>query len=191
MSVNPSEMIIEAITGHLKSAGGVQIYTEVLPTQFLAAGDRMRHLIERFEPEAVIGLGVAAEAASIRLERVALNLDDSDVADNAGDTASGRLVVSDGPVAYWSTLPLDPMLKVLRAHRIPADISNHAGTYVCNHVFYVARHEIETLRGRAKCGFIHVPLLSEQGPNRGLPLAKMIEAIGLCLGVIQDSQEMV
>jgi pyroglutamyl-peptidase len=70
-------------------------------------------------------------------------------------------------------------------------VSYHAGTYVCNHVFYAARHEIELLGSNAKCGFIHVPWLPEQvDVSRSiegcLPLNVMLEAIDCCIEVVQE-----
>ena len=97
-----------------------------------------------------------------------------------------------GPIGYWSTLPLDAMLQALKERDIPAIISNHAGAYVCNHVFYTARREIERLGWETPCGFIHVPLMTEQGvtppaPGASLPLATMVDAVECCLSVLDDT----
>jgi pyroglutamyl-peptidase len=84
------------------------------------------------------------------------------------------------------------MLSSLKSRDIPSIISNHAGAYVCNHVFYTARHEIERLGAGIPCGFIHVPLMAEQDatPLPGgavLPLATLIEAVACCLGVLDHA----
>src|SRR5947199_236944 len=76
--------------------------------------------------------------------------------------ATGRLIDPDGPIGYWSTLPIDEMLMALKGRDIPSIITNHAGAYVCNHVFYTARREIERLGRDLPSGFIHVPLMTEQ-----------------------------
>ena len=189
LAVNPSQAIVEALARTASTSSGIELMTEILPTEFRAAGDRIVALIRELQPEAVVSLGLAASASAIRLERVALNLNDSARPDNGGDLATGRLIDPDGPIGYWSTLPLDDMLAALKGREIPAIISNHAGAYVCNHVFYTARRELEQLGRETPCGFIRVPLLSEQAvsppaPGASLPLATMVEAVACCLGVL-------
>jgi len=108
--------------------------------------------------------------------------------DNAVVSRTGQKIVPDGPLAYQSTLPLLQMREALRQRGIPAIISNHAGNYVCNHVFYLARHEVERLGNGSLCGFIHVPQISENTgagalPMFGLALDVMMEAVEGCLKV--------
>ena len=186
LDCNPSQLIVEHIAEGT-SANGDGLVTEVLPTEFAAAGERIRELIHSLHPEAVVCLGVAAARSTIGLERVALNIDDAELPDNAGDLAAGRLIVPGGPAAYWSTLPLPAMRDALAARGFPVAISNHAGTFVCNHVFYVARHELA--QSNTPCGLIHVPLMAEQresatGSTGRLPLADLIAAVDCCLEVI-------
>ena len=187
--VNPSQAIVEALAQRAPETRRARIVTEILPCEFRAAGDRIRTLIRELRPDAVVSVGLAASAAAIRLERFALNLNDSARPDNGGDLATGRPIDPDGPIGYWSTLPLAEMLGAVKARDIPAIISNHAGAYVCNHVFYTARREIERLGADIASGFVHVPLLTEQAaslPAGGatLPLATMIEAVECCLDVL-------
>lgn len=182
LEVNPSELIVEAI------AGRTGVVSEVLPTEYRRAGDRVCELIGQLKPEAFVGLGVAMGAPALRLERVALNLDDSSEPDNAGEIARGRSIEAQGPAAYWSSLPLPRMFEVLEALGIPAVISNHAGTFLCNHVFYVARHQVEQLGIPCQCGFIHVPAISVEiagDADGGMPLARMVEGIECCLDVLR------
>ena len=187
---NPSELVVRQIAERARAEGRRDLVSEVLPTQYAAAGKRIRQLIRRARPRAVLCLGVAESRTGLSLERVALNLDDSGLPDNAGRRRSGRAILRNGPPAYWSTLPLERLRKKLAKQGIPVGISNHAGTFVCNHVFYVARHETERLAGRPPCGLIHVPLLSErrekrQGKSQGLPLGTMVEAVECCLAVLR------
>ena len=191
LAVNPSQAVVEALAHRSSGRHGIELVTEILPTEFRAASDRIVTLIRELRPDAVVSLGLAFSASAIRLERHALNLNDSARPDNGGDLATGRLIDPDGPIGYWSTLPLDAMFRALKERDIPAIISNHAGAYVCNHVFYTARHEIERLGWETPCGFIHLPLMSEQGvspPPGGasLPLATMLEAVECCLGVLDN-----
>jgi pyroglutamyl-peptidase len=131
---------------------------------------------------------VAAARGKISLERIALNLDDESSPDNAGLVRSGRPIVRSGPVAYRSTLPLESMRRALDRRGFGAAISNHAGTYVCNHVFYVARHEIERMGSHASCGLIHVPAIRARGKNskaHGMPLSRMVAAVECCIDILQ------
>ena len=187
VQVNPSEQIVRRIAARARSRGDADLFAEVLPTEFRAAGRRIRQLIRAIRPAAVLCLGVAPSRNKISLERVALNLDDDPLPDNAVRVRLGRPIGRDGPVAYWSTLPLARLRKALDRQGIPVSISNHAGAFVCNHVFYVARHEVERMRNRTRCGFLHVPPLYERGKNtkvRGMTLRKMVEAVEGCLGVL-------
>ena len=191
LAVNPSQIVVESMAARAKAASVSEIRTAVLPTEFEGARRKILRLITDIRPELIISLGVDTNSGSIRLERVALNLDDSDAADNAGNTAAANLIVADGPLAYWSTLPLEQMRSVLAEHNIPVSISNHAGTYVCNHVFYSARHEAELLGSNTRCGFVHIPLMSEQleaceAEVPSLPLALMLEAMDCCLDVLTE-----
>jgi pyroglutamyl-peptidase len=180
VAVNPSQVIVEAIAAR----GLPNVITAVLPVTFGAAGDCIRSLIGAHEPDAVICLGVASSRTAINLERVALNVNDAPLADNAGVLASGEPIAADGPVGYWSTLPLKGMLGALAARDIPAVISNNAGAYVCNHVFYAARHALEQSGRAIPCGFIHVPPITQDKDAPGLPLAVMVEAVMVCLEVV-------
>lgn len=185
VAVNPSQLIIEAVAARHPVS---HLVTAVLPVEYAAAGRWIVDLIHSYQPEAVVCLGIAQNRKAINLERVALNLNDAAIPDNAGDLATGRLIDPAGPPAYWSNLPLDTMLAALQARGIPAAISNHAGAYVCNHVFYVARRELERMGSGAACGFIHVPPLSEPADHSdGLPLAIMMDAVECCLEILETT----
>jgi len=186
--VNPSEQIVRRIAAQARARGDDGLVADVLPTEFAAADKRIRRLIRKFRPAAVLCLGVAPQRDKISLERVALNLDDDSLPDNAGRRRAGRRIVPRGPAAYWSTLPLERFRKQLVRRKIPVSYSNHAGTFLCNHIFYVARHEIEHLGNSAPCGFLHVPPAlrrSKQAKQRGIPLSTMVEAVECCLAVLR------
>ena len=190
--VNPSEQIVLHIGRRMEEEArghrAFELRAEVLPTEFVAADRRIRQLIREFRPDAVLCLGVAPQRDRISLERIALNLDDDSLPDNTGRCRAGQRIAPQGPAAYWSTLPLERFRRQLERRGIPVSYSNHAGTYLCNHVFYVARHEMEKMGSGAPCGFVHVPPLQEKtkrkGP-RGLALSTMVEAIECCLEVLR------
>jgi len=103
------------------------------------------------------------------LERVAINVADGRIPYNCGTQPVDRPVVEDGPVAYWSRLPLRRILKALRDSGIPSVISNSAGTFGCNHIFYELMHHLEEEELDIPAGFIHVPSLPEQVADKGTP----------------------
>jgi pyroglutamyl-peptidase len=124
------------------------------------------------------------------LERVALNLDDSEFPDNRGDIRIGQPIQINGPPAYWSTLPLPQLMAALFACGVPAGISNHAGTFVCNHVFYRSCYEIQQMGLNTRCGLVHVPLMAEQaevrsGSGPSLPIESMVRAVECCLMALE------
>jgi pyroglutamyl-peptidase len=175
--VNSSTAVVHAL------ASSDRLITRILPTVYAESGRIMRQLIRDEGPEAVLCLGLGAGMPSILLERVAVNLNDDACGDNAGDCARARVIAPDGPRSYASTLPLAEMHGALSEKGIPVAWSDSAGTYVCNHVFYTARHAIEE-NGRAMpCGFVHLPHAGE----RGLPLATLVDAVRTCLDVIERS----
>ncbi len=182
-ATNPSQEIVTALAERTSSAVGrpFQLHTTILPTEYDRAASRITSLIEESSPDAIVCLGVASKADGICLERVALNLNDAELADNAGETRTAQPIMPGAPMAYLSTLPLAAMLQELRGARFPASISNHAGTYVCNHVFYTARHTIEKKQATTPCGFIHVPVVDE---GKGLTVPQLTDAIEVTLQVM-------
>src|SRR5262245_33280526 len=139
VDVNPSQLVVE----YFARRGEPGIVAEVLPTEYAAAGRRIRSLVREHRPDVVLSLGVAQSRFAMCLERVALNLNDCETPDNAGIVATARPIVAGAPLAYYSSLPLDAMLAALRGVNVPSAITNHAGTFVCNHVYYSAQHEVE------------------------------------------------
>jgi pyroglutamyl-peptidase len=180
---NPSQQLVR----HIAACGRFpQVVTEVLLTEYAASALRIQTLLLEYRPRAVLCLGVAQMRREIHLERVALNLDDATLPDNAGDLATGRPIDPDGPAAYWSTFPLEAMQQQVAGRGIPVAISNHAGTFVCNHVFYTARHTLQQHGLTTPCGFIHVPAVRDPAdPNSiGLSFEQMTEAIEVCLSYL-------
>jgi pyroglutamyl-peptidase len=114
------------------------------------------------DPAVVIALGQAASRSAVSLERIAINIDDYRLPDNDGVAPVDAPIVPGGPPAYWSTLPLRAILERVRAAAIPCGLSNTAGTYLCNHVFYVMMDQLAHEGGRRIGGFVHVPLTHAQ-----------------------------
>lgn len=187
--VNPSEQIVRRLGERARQDRKYDLVAKVLPTEYAAATQEIRRLIRAARPDAILCLGVASRRKMISLERVALNLDDDPQPDNAGVVRRGRKIARAGPAAFWSTLPLDALKKTLEKRGVPVQLSNHAGTFLCNHVFYVARHEVARSRRKIPCGFLHVPGMQGRGgkSKRGRSLRAMVQAVECCLKVLRKT----
>jgi pyroglutamyl-peptidase len=141
---NPSAEVAEALHGH--TVGHDTVQSAVLPVHHARAAALVADLVRDAAPRAIVHLGLAGGRARIALERVAVNVMDFEIADNAGYRATGEVCVPDGPAAYFSTLPLEAMLEALTAAGVPAYLSSTAGTYLCNQTFYTTRHHLASHR---------------------------------------------
>ena len=166
-SLNPSWLAAEALHG--ETIAGRRIVAVQLPTSFARGPRALRAAIRRHAPELIVCVGQAGGRAQISLERVAINIDDARIADNDGAQPVDTPIVRGGPAAYFSTLPIKTMFAALREADIPAEISQTAGTFVCNRVFYALMHalaEDANLRVGIRGGFVHIPYLPEQAAAR-------------------------
>lgn len=165
--VNPSWEVARALDGW--DGGGATVRAVQLPCVFGLAVERLDQALARWQPRLVVGLGLAAGRSEWTPERVAINCDDARIPDNAGRQPVDQAVVQGGPAAYFSTLPVKAIVQSLRAAGLPASVSNTAGTFVCNHVFYALMHRLAERPG-VRGGFVHVPALPEQAARHpGLP----------------------
>ncbi|MCF4097670.1 pyroglutamyl-peptidase I [Maritalea mediterranea] len=177
---NPAQQLARALDGETHESD--RIVSGILPVARYGAINAMQQLIDEHQPQMVVALGVAAGREGITPEKVAINFDDYRIADNQGNQPMGEPVVENGPNAYFSTLPINLMVKEM-AHLVPAGISFSAGTFVCNHLMYGLMHHCAQHRPSMRAGFIHVPQATENLPPEGagdlphLPLAQMIEAL--------------
>lgn len=175
--VNPSQRLVALLASD--PPPGVDLTTLLLPVLGGVAPRRLLQAIRRSRPQAIVMLGESGLASGLTLERVALNLRDYRIADNAGRTVRERPVVSGGPAAYFSTLPLLSMQTTAKSAGVPAVLSTSAGTFLCNEVMYAALHALRD--SGTPCGFIHVPRLPEQVlGERGAPsMDATLAAIGV------------
>jgi pyroglutamyl-peptidase len=177
--INPSAEVARSLDG--TPVGGVPVAGVVLPCVFGGALAALRAALAAHRPQLVIALGLAGGRSAISLERIAINVDDARIADNADAQPIDRPIVARGPAAYFSTLPIKSMAAALQAAGWPAEVSQSAGTFVCNHVFYGLMHTLARRRG-VRGGFIHLPRLPAQG-EPSLPLADQVAAIRLVIEV--------
>lgn len=181
-SVNPSW---EICTHLARSIGGARIVTLRVPTAFALAVTAVTEAIVRHEPALVLLLGQAGGRATLSVERVAINVDDARIADNAGAQPIDEPIVRDGPPAYFATVPVKAMVAAMRAAGVPAEVSNSAGTFVCNHLLYGVLHFLATSGRGARAGFIHVPWLESQAVAHpgasSMALATMVRGVEAAL----------
>lgn len=168
-AVNPSWMAVQALHG--REVAGHRVVGVQLPTVFGRSLQVLHEALAHHRPVLVLGTGQAGGRGAISLERVAINVNDARIADNARAQPVDTPVVSGGPDAYFTSLPVKAMLAALLQEGINAEVSQTAGTFVCNHVFYGLMHALATraeLR-QVRGGFVHVPWLPQQGqPSMGL-----------------------
>jgi pyroglutamyl-peptidase len=179
-SVNPSADVAHAL--HDRKIDGACVVGLVLPCVFGASIDAMRSALDTHHPQLVLALGLAAGREGFTLERIAINLDDARVADNAGVQPIDAPVVARGPAAHFTTLPIKAMASALRNAGHSAAVSHSAGTFVCNHVFYGLQHVLKRRRS-VRSGFMHLPCLSMQAAS-GMPslsLTAMVEGVAIAL----------
>jgi len=179
--INPSWEVARGLEG--ESIGALHIAARCLPCVFGDALLALDRAIAEVRPRLVLALGQAGGRCELSIERVALNVDDARIPDNAGVQPIDQPVVVGGPAAYFSTLPIKAMVAGLRAAGLPASVSQSAGTFVCNHVFYGLQHRLAGSGVRS--GFLHIPYLPEQAachPGQpSLPLSLLQDGVRLAL----------
>ncbi len=179
--INPSWEIAKALNG--QKIAGVNIIARMLPCVFGEALKVLQQSIDEVNPDLVLALGQEGGRSDFSIERIAINIDDARIADNAGAQPIDQPVVNGAPAAYFSTLPIKTMVAELRAAGHPASVSQTAGTFVCNHVFFGLQHALHGSGVRS--GFMHLPLLPAQAARlAGQPsmaLEQMLAGVSLAL----------
>ena len=162
---------IEAVRRVQPRIGDLEVVTAELPTSYARSHAALEAAIAGAQPDLVLCVGQAGERAALCVERVAVNIQHAELADNDGARPDDALVVPGGPAAYLSTLPVRAAVASLRAAELPALLSMSAGTFVCNHVFYSLMHLAATRRRPLRGGFLHVPALSRPASGEAPPMA--------------------
>ena len=163
-TVNPTKKIVEELDGLV--IGGYKIIGKILPVDFKASGRRLIELLEEIQPDVHVSLGLAAGRYKITPERIAINFKDGD-ADNEGNKPVDEKIKETGQPGYLSTLPIRKMVNKLIETGIPAEISNSAGTYLCNNVMYEGLHYAKVMDSKMLSGFIHIPASHELAIQHG------------------------
>lgn len=158
-AVNPSQEVVKRLSSNGKPTGAV---TAILPVDAALAPGMITDLLLDLQPDLCLMLGQANGYTALSVERVAINLCDFRIPDNAGIQRIDEPIIPDGPAAYFSTAPVRAAVDAIRAAGIPANLSLSAGAYLCNMVYYVALHVCATHRLPTRCLFIHLPSLPVQ-----------------------------
>ncbi|WP_220496083.1 pyroglutamyl-peptidase I [Pseudoalteromonas sp. SG41-5] len=159
-SLNPSWQAVSKLDEYLIAKH--RVIALELPCEFNTSLEVLYKAIEQHHPVLVLCIGQAGGRSEISIERIAINIDDARIKDNAGKQPIDHPVVNNAPAAYFAQLPIKRMLLALQQSEIPAAISNTAGTYVCNHVMYGLLHHINEHEPHIKGGFVHIPYLPSQ-----------------------------
>jgi pyroglutamyl-peptidase len=182
-SVNPSWQAVALVAARRDDVTAVE-----LPCEFAASLPALRRALAAHRPSLVVCAGQAGGRAEVTPERVAINLIDARIPDNAGARPVDAPVVPGGPAAYFTTLPVKACVAAIRAAGVPASVSHTAGTYVCNQVFYGLMHLLATEFPGVRGGFVHVPFSPEQVAAVGKPEASLsVDRIALALEALADT----
>lgn len=177
-TINPSWEIVRSLPEKMV---GYQMEKLRVPVEFGKSITVTTRAIQKLEPEIVLCIGQAGGRARMCVERVAINVNDAAIADNVHQQPIDEAIVVNAPAAYFCTLPSKAMVAAMAKAGAPAEVSNTAGTFVCNHLIYGVLHYVATQRLAIRAGFIHVPFVESQiidRPNTAaLSLATMIVGV--------------
>ena len=182
-TINPSIECVKA----LPDIEGVELIRLELPTVFKESAIRLNEVINDVKPDAVLSVGQAGGRAGITMERIAINVDDARIPDNICQQPIDEAIQLDGEAAYFTTLPIKRIVKAIREAGISAEVSNSAGTFVCNHIMYQALFAATKADKPFKAGFMHIPFIPEQTTDKpSLPLEESTKALQIAIETIRD-----
>ena len=181
--INPSIECVKA----LPEIEGVELIRLELPTVFKESAKRLNEVINDVKPDAVLSVGQAGGRAGITMERIAINVDDARIPDNISQQPIDEEIQVEGEAAYFSTLPIKRIVKAIREAGISAEVSNSAGTFVCNHIMYQSLFAATKADKPFKAGFMHIPFIPEQTTDKpSLPLEESTKALQIAIETIRD-----
>jgi pyroglutamyl-peptidase I len=185
--INPA---IEAVKKLPDTINDATIIKLEIPTVFNQSAQVVHQAIIDNQPDYVLNIGQAGGRFGLTPERVAINLDDGRIADNAGFQPTDQVIQADGQNAYFTQLPVKAMVQAIKQAGIPSSLSTTAGTYVCNHIMYQVQYMIDKEFPTLKAGFMHIPFLPDQVVDRpntpSLSLVDDVAGITAAIGAIVD-----
>ncbi|MBN9070024.1 MAG: hypothetical protein J0H34_00175 [Rhizobiales bacterium] len=160
---------------HLRASNDID--ADLTTIQLPVESDKLAEITDRkldeIKPDLWISLGLAPGSSVVAVERIAANVMDFTMPDNAGRQHGGEPVFKDGPDGRMSTLPVKTIARDLRESGVPAKISNSPSTYLCNQMMYTVLHLIEKKGMNTRAGFIHVPAHPALVAKQDYPLTEM------------------
>lgn len=191
--INPALEVIKGLDDNIESC---QLIKLEIPTVFGKAEEVIERKIKEVRPDVILSLGQAGGRSDISVERVAINIDDAKISDNEGNMPIDEKIREDGDTAYFATIPIKAIVEEIRKEKLPASISNTAGTFLCNHVMYQDLY-LAKKYGNMRAGFIHIPFLPDQVLDKkdtaSMNLDDMLRAIRAAIRAIikyEDKQDL-
>ena len=173
-----------------ETIGGIRLEKRLLEVTFLGAKDAVCRYVDEIKPDYAICLGQAGGRFAITPERVAINVMDARIADNAGYKPEDEPVVTGGANAHFATLPIKRMVSAMERANVAAAVSNSAGTYVCNSTMYALLDHIAANNMPIQAGFIHVPYIPSQAADKpnvpSMPLEDMVKGLTAAIECIDE-----
>ncbi|MFC4892901.1 pyroglutamyl-peptidase I [Pseudofrancisella aestuarii] len=179
-ATNPSFEAVKALPDNID---GAQIIKKELPVSFEESIAKLKEYIKEYNPDLIICVGQAGGRYNISVERVAINIDDARIPDNDGNKPIDTKIFANGENAYFSKLPIKAIAQNINKSGVPAEVSNTAGTYVCNHIMYALLYELNKNYPNKSGGFIHVPYSTEQAVDKVNTPSMSIEDMTKALAV--------
>jgi len=188
--INPAIESVKLLPDEIK---GAKIIKVEIPTVARKSLKKLEEVIEIEKPDVVLSVGQAGGRTDISVERVGINMDDFRIKDNEGNQPIDEKIAKDGPDAYLVTIPIKAMVQKMIENKIPASVSNTAGTFVCNHVCYGMAHLASTKYPNMRTGFIHIPFLPEQVVDKrnmpSMPLELIAKGLEYAIEAIIENKE--
>lgn len=190
-AINPAFEAVKILEDQI---AGAEIIKKEIPTVFEKSINTLEKYIEAEKPDITICVGQAGGRYKLSVERVAINVDDARIEDNEGNQPIDTEIFADGANAYFAKLPIKAMVKEITENKLPAEVSNTAGTFVCNHIMYGLLYLIDNKYPEMKGGFIHVPFIPEQVVDKkekaSMSLANIKEALTYAIkGAVENDED--
>ena len=177
-SINPSWQTVQAAS----CPPGAAMQRLLLPVSFRQSTAAVLEMMQTQQFDLILCLGQAGGRNAITPERLGINLDDASIPDNTGYQPCEAPIIPDGPDAIFSSLPVRALSQALQSAGVRSQVSNSAGTFVCNHLLYSLLWHCKKSCPETHVGFLHLPWLTEQtqtGPS--MPLEEMVRGVDAAL----------
>lgn len=151
---NPTEILANNLKDHVSDH--YDLILKVLPVEYDKSWYELQKLVETHKPDLVLSFGVARHRSQIQFERIGINFRSQNLKDNTGRLMTASALIESGPDGIFTNLNLEEIVENLKSKNIEVDISNTAGTYVCNSILYKTLNTYKS--DECFIGFVHVPL---------------------------------